>query len=79
MTLQVDSMLESGSLLIIEWILLGNPRPAKLILHHWERFPSEPIGSALEFDTLCSWDLSGKGLLDVNVFKPTVRPTLQPL
>ena len=79
MTLPADLMLESGSLPIIEWILLGNPGPAKLILHHLERFPSKPIGSALEFDTLCSWDLFGKGLLAVNVFKPTVRPALQPL
>ena len=77
MTLRVDSMLESGPLSNVGWMLLGNPGPASLIiLHHLEGFPPEPIGSALEFDTLRNWDWFGKGLPDVNVLQPIVRPAL---
>ena len=57
-------------------MLLGNPGPARLILHHLEGFPPEPTGSALEFDTLRSWDWFGKDLPDVNVLQPIVRPAL---
>ena len=60
------------------WILLGNPGPARLILHHLVLFPPEPIGSALEFDTLRSWDLFGKSFLDTNVLQPIVQPDLPP-
>ena len=56
LTLRVDLMLESGPLSVVGWILLGNPELARLILNHLGLFPPEPIGSALEFDTLHSWD-----------------------
>ena len=69
-------MLESGPLSIVGWMSLGNPGPARLILHHLEGFPPEPTGSALKFDTLRSWDWFGKGLPDVNVLPPIVRPAL---
>ena len=76
MTLRVDLMLESGPLSIVGGMLLGNPGPARLILHHLERFPPEPTGSAIEFDTLRSWDWFGKGLPDVNVLPPIVQPAI---
>ena len=69
-------MLESGSLSIVGSILLGNPELARLILHPLGLFPPEPIDSALEFDTLRNWDWFGKGLPDVNVLQPIVRPAL---
>ena len=76
MTLRVDLMLESGPLSIVGWMSLGNPGPARLILHHLEGFPPEPTGSALKFDTLRSWDLFSKDLPDVNILQPIVRPAL---